>query len=143
MSGAWGEMVAAVAREQGNPAYLTGAGWDAYRTRRAAGRRPLTNMGAAQREAFAAGASWVLTLQQQWQTLTVRDAIWELRRGDESVFYPLFSDAGTDKNASIGVECPADLIHPSGAMVLTDREGICLTCGYDLIDSSRVPEGDH
>ena len=134
----WGAVVADEARRLGNPAYLPAHGWDTYRAARATGRRPLTSMGRAQADAFTAGVEWVTRTQQEWDTLPTVDAIWELRRGEDSIFYPLFKD-----DPKVWVDCPADLTHNPGARVLTDREGYCDDCGCSLIDGARAIEGDN
>ena len=131
-------MVADEARANGNPAYLPNAGAEQYVDHLKV-RRPLSSYGEV-RKAFQAGVAWVIAQQLEWADLTVTDAIWELRRGNLSIFYPLFSDGGRDKNPVIGVECPSDRVHTAGCMVLTDREGLCRTCGYDLIDGARIGE---
>ena len=130
-------MVADEARRLGSQATLPDAGWEAYKTARARGTRPLTSYTGEQRRAFLAGVDWVTRTQQEWDTLPTVDAIWELRRGEDSIFYPLFKD-----DPKVWVDCPADLTHNPGARVLTDREGYCDDCGYSLIDGARAIEGD-
>lgn len=134
----WGAVVADEARRLGNPTYLPAHGWDQYRAARAGGRRPLTSMGRAQADAFTAGVEWVTRTQQEWDTLPTVDAIWELRRGEDSIFYPLFK-----ADPRIWVSCPTDTVHIPGARVVTDRNGICSDCGYDLVHGTRILEGDN
>lgn len=121
-------MAAAEARRCGRPEYLPAAGWDQYKTTRTAGRHPLTSYTKSQQEAFRAGVDWVTRVQQEWDTLPADDAIWELRRGEDSIFYPLFKD-----DPRIWVSCPTDTVHIPGARVVTDRDGICSDCGYDFM----------
>jgi len=133
MSGAGALTAEEAARLYGHPEYLPNAGWEQYKTARRNGPRPLSTMGAAQREAFLAGAAWVIRTQQEWDTLPADDAIWELRRDTASIFYPLFK-----VDPRIWVSCPAETIHNAGARVLTDREGLCSNCGYDLVDGTHI-----
>ena len=133
----WGGMVADEARRRGNQATLPDAGWEAYKTARMTGRSALMSYG-EQRKAWVAAVAWVTRTQQTWEDLTAVDAIWELRRGEDSIFYPLFKD-----DPKVWVDCPADLTHNPGARVLTDREGYCDDCGYSLIDGARAIEGDN
>lgn len=137
----WGAVVADEARRLGNPTYLPAHGWDTYRAARATGRRPLTSYTQSQQEAFTAGVDWVIAQQLAWADLTVTDAIWELRRGNLSIFYPLFQENGI--NPQIGVDCPSDRVHPAGLIQPTNRDGFCLTCGFDHMAAATVLEGDN
>lgn len=107
--------------------------FDRYVTRRQAGQiaglRPLTSMGRAQREAYLQGIRDVLTLQAGWDTNPAPESIWELRRGEASIFYPLFKEDPT-----IWVECPSGRVHNPGARVTTDYRGECSDCAYDLVN---------
>lgn len=127
----WDAAVSDEARRLGNPAYLPAAGWDTYRAARATGRRPLTSYTQSQREAFNAGWATVLRLQDQWLDLTVTDLIWELRRGEDSVFWPIIHTIDPGENPQINVECPSDLVHPAGSLQPTEADGYCVTCGYN------------
>lgn len=113
--------------------------FDRYVTRRQAGQiaglRPLTSVGRAQREAYLQGIRDVLTLQGGWDTNPAPESIWELRRGKQSIFYPLFQGDPT-----IWVECPSGREHLPGARVTTDHRGECSTCGYDLVDGVFTTE---
>ncbi|MBC8726084.1 hypothetical protein F6X37_32470 [Paraburkholderia sp. 31.1] len=134
-------MVADEARRHGNQTTLPRGGWEAYKKRRSAGPRPLNSYTQSQQEAFTAGVDWVIAQQLAWADLTVTDAIWELRRGNLSIFYPLFQENGI--NPQIGVDCPSDRVHPAGLIQPTNRDGFCLTCGFDHMAAATVLEGDN
>ena len=131
------------ARRLGNPTYLPAHGWDTYRAARATGRRPLTSYTQSQREAFNAGWATVLHLQDQWLDLTVTDLIWELRRGEDSVFWPIIHTIDPGENPQINVECPSGLVHPAGSLEPVTRDGYCLTCGFGHIDNAYAIHGDN
>ena len=131
------------ARRLGNPTYLPAHGWDTYRAARATGRRPLTSYTQSQREAFNAGWATVLHLQRQWMDLTVTDLIWELRRGEDSVFWPIIHTIDPGENPQINVECPSDLVHLAGSLEPVTRDGYCLTCGFGHIDNAYAIHGDN
>ena len=139
MSGSWDDMVADEARANGNPAYLPNAGAEQYVDRLKA-RRPLSSYGEV-RKAFQAGVAWVTALQLEWESLTVPDAIWELRRGTDSVFWPLLAPLGD--NPEIGVECPSDRTHNAGSIQPVNRDGHCLTCGYMHVEPATALRGDN
>ena len=132
----WGAVVADEARRLGNPTYLPAGGWDTYQAARATGRRPLTSYTKSQREAFNAGWATVLHLQNQWLELTVPDLIWELRRGTDSVFWPIIHTIDPGENPQINVNCPSDLVHPAGSLQPTEADGYCVTCGYNHLGGS-------
>lgn len=137
----WGAVVADEARRLGNPTYLPAGGWDAYRAARATGRRPLTSYTKSQRDAFNAGWKAVLHLQAQWFELTVPDLIWELRRGTDSVFWPIIHTIDPGENPQINVECPSNLVHPAGSLQPVTRDGYCLTCSYSHLGDTH--QGDN
>ena len=111
----------------------------AYKTARQAGLirglRPLTSMGKSQEEAFLYGIRTVLDIQAQWHSFPTVEAIWELRRGEQSIFYPLFREDPT-----IWVECPSGRVHNPGMRVVSDHTGECGICGYDLVSGSLTTE---
>lgn len=137
----WGAVVADEARRLGNPNYLPPGGWDAYQAARATGARPLTSYTKSQREAFNAGWATVLHLQTQWLELTVPDLIWELRRGTDSVFWPIIHTIDPGENPQINVNCPSDRVHPAGSLQPVTRDGYCLTCSYDHMGNTH--QGDN
>lgn len=137
----WGAVVADEARRLGNPTYLPAGGWAAYQAARATGDRPLTSYTKSQREAFNAGWATVLHLQTQWLELTVPDLIWELRRGTDSVFWPIIHTIDPGENPQINVECPSDLVHHAGSLQPVTRDGYCLTCSYDHMGNTH--QGDN
>lgn len=96
--------------------------WDSYVRERQAGARPLTSMGAAQRDAFTAGVRAVLTAQNTWDSLTVDEAIAELRKGTQSVFFPLFSE-----DPKVLAKCDT-----CGIQVAVDAEALCPDCGREV-----------
>jgi hypothetical protein len=77
--------------------------------------------GPAVRTAFTAGAEWVLARLTEWDQLTEAEAVEELRRGDRSVFHPLFA-----ADPKINADCPRD------GRVVIDQSGICDHCLYDF-----------
>ena len=129
----WGAAVADEARRLGNPTYLINHGWLEYQRARTNGPRPLQSMGRAQMDAFIAGAHWLADTQNQWDTLTVPDVIWELRRGEASVFWPIIHTIDPGENPQINVECPSDRTHPAGSLQPVNRDGYCLVCGYEHV----------
>lgn len=137
----WGAAVADEARRLGNPTYLPAHGWGTYRAARATGRRPLTSYTQSQREAYEAGWATVLRLQDQWLDLTVTDLIWELRRGEDSVFWPIIHTIDPGENPQINVECPSDLVHLAGSLQPVTRDGYCLTCSYEHMGNTH--QGDN
>lgn len=137
----WGAVVADEARRLGNPAYLVETGWAGYKARRAQGRRPLGSYTKSQWEAYAAAWGDVLRLQGQWLDLTVPDLIWELRRGTDSVFWPIIHTIDPGENPQINVECPSGLVHPAGSLQPVTRDGYCLTCSYSHLGNTH--QGDN
>ena len=107
------------------------------------GAVPLTSYTKSQREAFNAGWATVLHLQNQWLELTVPDLIWELRRGTDSVFWPIIHTIDPGENPQINVNCPSDLVHPTGSLQPVTRDGYCLTCGFGHIDNAYAIHGDN
>lgn len=105
------------------------------------GLRPLNTVGKSQEEAFLAGIRMVLEAQRAWDTYPTPEAVWELRRGEQSIFYPLFHD-GTDE-PTITVECPSGRVHNPGMRVTTTRRGECSDCGYDLVAGSLTTESEN
>ena len=73
------------------------------------------------RTAFTAGAEWVLSRLREWDSLTESEAIQELRKGEQSVFHPLFAD-----DPRIFADCP------NHGRVSTGPEGTCDQCLYDF-----------
>lgn len=128
MSGAWESAMVDEAVRYGDPATRIPNMWEAYKKARATGRRPLTSYTKAQEEAFEAGARAVIAAQLGWDTNPAPECVWELRRGEASIFYPLFKD-----NPSIWVNCPSGRVHLPGMRVITDQRGECSDCGYDLV----------
>jgi hypothetical protein len=77
--------------------------------------------GPAVRTAFTAGAEWVLARLAEWDQLTEAEAIEELRRGDRSVFHPLFKH-----DPRVWVDCPRD------GRITVGPEGTCDRCLFDF-----------
>ena len=96
--------------------------WDAYVRERQAGPRPLTSMGAAQREAFTAGARAVVTMQNGWEGLTVAEAVAEFRKGEQSLFHPIFCE-----DPKVVAQCDR-----CGNRILLDAEALCPDCGHEV-----------
>jgi hypothetical protein len=115
--------------------------FDRYVTRRQAGQiqglRPLNSMGKSQREAYLQAGRDLRDALLEWPYLPAADAIWELRRGEASIFYPLFQGDPT-----IWVECPSGREHLPGTRVTTDYRGECSDCGYDLVGGSLTTESE-
>lgn len=139
MSGSWESAMVDEAIRYGDPDTRPTHMFKAYKTARQAGLikglRPLTSMGKSQEEAFLYGIRTVLQVQAEWGSYPTVEAIWELRRGEASIFYPLFKEDPT-----IWVECPSDRVHVAGARVTTDYRGECSDCGYDLVSGSLTTE---
>lgn len=110
--------------------------WEAHKKARATGRRPLTSYTKSQQEAFEAGARAVIAAQLGWDTNPAPECVWELRRGEASIFYPLFKT-----NPSIWVDCPSGRVHNPGMRVVTDQRGECSMCGFDLVTGTLTTEG--
>ena len=72
-------------------------------------------------KAFLAGVAWVLGRQGQWESLTEREAILELRKGPNSIYYPLFAD-----DPKILADCPRD------GRTAIGESGICDHCLFDF-----------
>lgn len=73
------------------------------------------------RTMFIRGGEWVLKRQLEWDGLDESDAIQELRKGEASVFYPLFRD-----NPVLVVDCPRD-----GRTTIT-ADAVCDHCLFDF-----------
>jgi hypothetical protein len=71
-------------------------------------------------QAFLAGTRWVVEQQTKWDSLTEREAIHELRKGQDSLFWPLFMN-----EARVWADCPSD------GRVTVGVEGYCDRCGHD------------
>lgn len=136
----WGAVVADEARRLGNPTYLEDAAWEAYKTGRMNGRYALMSYG-EQRKAWVAAVEWMRRVQDAWLELTVPDLIWELRRGTDSVFWPIIHTIDPGENPQINVECPSDLVHHAGSLQPVTRDGYCLTCSYDHMGNTH--QGDN
>lgn len=65
---------------------------------------------------------WLLHAQGEWESLTVGEALAELRKGQASI-YPVAR--GDDPH--FWADCPG-----CDKPVLIDREGLCDTCGHDF-----------
>ena len=72
-------------------------------------------------KAFLAGVAWVLGRQGEWEALTEREAILELRKGIDSIYYPIFCD-----DPRVIGDCPRD------GRIALGPEGYCDACGYDF-----------
>lgn len=70
---------------------------------------------------WQAAVEWVKTTQLTWNDLSEEEALQELRKGEESVFYPLFH-----YDPTIWATCPNHGRTPISA------DGICQHCGYDF-----------
>src|SRR3546814_567497 len=124
MTGAWEAMTAAEVNQHRSLKYLPASGWDQYVRDRNNGGRPLTTMGGAQREAFTAGAQWAKRTQALWDTLPTDEAIWELRAGRTSIFYPLFAE-----DPAVWANCAR--CHDR---VVITAQGVCPACQHDFIE---------
>lgn len=124
MTISWEAMTAAEVNEHRSLKYLPAYGWDEYVRDRNNGGRPLTTMGGAQREAFLSAAQWVKRTQLLWDTLPTDEAIWELRAGRTSTFYPLFAD-----DAAVWASCPR-----CEERVIVRAAGTCEHCQHDFLE---------
>lgn len=68
-----------------------------------------------------AAKKWVRDQFDAWEDFTVGEALLELRKGRESLFFPLFRHDPT-----LWADCPED-----GRVVIT-VEGYCDACGFDF-----------
>lgn len=140
MSGGWESAMVDEAIRYGDPDTRPTHMFKAYKTARQAGLikglRPLTSIGKSQEEAFLHGIRTVLEVQGTWDSYPTVEAIWELRRGEASIFYPLFKD-----NPTIWVNCPSGRVHIPGMRVITDQRGECSECGFDLVTGTLTTEG--
>jgi hypothetical protein len=73
------------------------------------------------RRGWLDGILWVLQQQSQWETLTEGEAIAELRKGNGSIYYPLFAS-----DPKVFADCPRDGRTP------VDATGICDHCLYEF-----------
>ncbi|MGW9587464.1 hypothetical protein [Microbacterium sp. NPDC055455] len=84
-----------------------------------------TRMGVSYKQGHRRGwwdaIEWVLAQQLEWDNLTETEAIEELRKGQGSVFWPLFRDDPT-----VRIDCERD-----GPVVVT-AEGYCPHCGWEV-----------
>ena len=124
MTGTWEAMTAEEITQHRSLKYLPAHGWDEYVKERSAGPRPLTSMGVAQREAFTAGVQWVKRMQLAWDQVSLPEAIWELRAGPSSIFYPLF-----EPDPSLWANCPR-----CDNRVIIRAQGECPDCQYDFLE---------
>src|SRR3546814_17177638 len=88
------------------------------------GGRALTTMGGSQREAFTAGAQWAKRTQALWDTLPTDEAIWELRAGRTSIFYPRFAE-----DPAVWANCAR-----RHDRVVIPAQGVCPACQHDFIE---------
>lgn len=65
---------------------------------------------------------WLLASQEEWDSLTAGAALEELRKGDGSIYWPVFAD---DK--CIWVDCPG-----CEKPTLIDAQGLCPECAHDF-----------
>lgn len=127
------------------PAGTTREGlWQRYMRGAAQGRRPLTSYSASQKRAFFAAVDLVTEALLGWETDPPADRVWELRRAEKSIFFPMFCDPTLDPDdeygPSIVVECPSGRTHNPGMEVTTNRQGECSVCSYDLVGGSLTTE---
>lgn len=64
---------------------------------------------------------WVLKTQAGWEDLTEAEAVGELRKGEGSIYYPLFKN-----DPRVWVDCPND------GRTVVGVEGICDSCGWEV-----------
>jgi hypothetical protein len=83
-----------------------------------------TRMGVSYKQGHRRGwwdaVEWVLQTQLGWDSLTEGEAIEELRKGQGSLFWPLFRD-----DPRVRIDCPRD------GLVVVGIEGYCDRCGYE------------
>ena len=72
-----------------------------------------------------AGALALWGLLLGWDSLPVKDAVLELRKGDRSLYYPMFCDPDFPNTQKIWADCP------ECGRVVVGVEGFCGSCGYD------------
>lgn len=96
---------------------------DTYMRSRQSGPRPVMAFSQETRAAYAAGIRAVIALQRKWDDLTVDEAVAELRKGEESLFHPLFKDDPT-----VFADCET-----CRRRVVVGVEGFCGDCSRDLV----------
>lgn len=118
--------------------------WQRYTRGAAQGRHPLTSYSNSQKRAFFAAVDLVTEALLGWETDPPEHRIWELRRGEKSIFFPMFYDPTLDPDdeygPSIVVECPSGRRHNPGMEVTTDIRGECSACSYDLVGGVLTTE---
>ena len=83
-------------------------------------KRAYAYYGPAVRTAWIEACEWLIARQLDWGNLTASESIEELRKGAQSVFYPLFAD-----DPRVVLDCPLN------GRVSIGPEGYCDSCGYD------------
>lgn len=78
---------------------------------------------------FRDAVGYVLRVQGEWESLPIPDALNELRKGEASIYFPLFAD-----DPVLRVECPTD------GWVVVGLEGFCDRCGYPFDDMPQIGE---
>lgn len=73
------------------------------------------------RAGWREGIEWMQRTLAGWDQLPADDAISELRKGDRSVYWPLFKD-----DPRVWVDCPDD------GRVVVGAEGLCDRCGREF-----------
>lgn len=81
-----------------------------------------TGRGVLQKRTWDAAVKWVITTQLDWESLTDSVALNELRKGERSVFYPLF-----EADPHIRADCVG-----CGRDHVFDVEGICSETGWEI-----------
>jgi hypothetical protein len=76
------------------------------------------------RRGFWDAVEWVLAQQLEWDNLTEGEAILELRKGQGSIYWPLFRE-----DPRIWVDCPRD------GRVTVSKEGTCDRCLFDFSEA--------
>lgn len=96
--------------------------WETYKQTRANGRYPLTTYSRSQEAAFRAAIELTKTVQLDTGNLTDIEYLEELRKGPQSIYWPVMAGDPT---------FPANC-HGCGRQRIFDSRGVCDVCGWEL-----------
>jgi len=91
----------------------------------------IAGAGVTQKRTWDAAIDWYKDSLLEWDDLPVEHAIHELRKGQESIFWPLFMD-----DQRIWADCP------NHGRITVGVEGYCDGCGYPFDDAPHIKDWD-